>query len=62
MDPDSGGPKTWGSCGSGSPTLLENVNVILKKSPINIISPVYFQLSPGKNGKYNISSKNHLES
>ncbi len=37
-------------------------NVILKKSPISIISLLCFQLHFGENCKYNSSSKNHLKS
>jgi hypothetical protein len=36
------------------------VNVILKKYPINIISPISFQLNRGEN-TINSSSKKHLE-
>jgi hypothetical protein len=41
------------------------LNVILNKSPLSIMyfsSTVRFQLNSGEKGKYNISSKNHLES
>jgi hypothetical protein len=34
------------------------LNVILKKSPISIFSPIYFQVNHGKKGKYNSPSKN----
>jgi hypothetical protein len=35
--------------------------VILKKSPISIISPICFRLNRGEKGKYNISSKKDLK-
>jgi len=37
------------------------LNVILNKSPINIISPICFQRNCGENGKYKISLKTILK-
>jgi hypothetical protein len=38
----------------------EHYTVILKKSPISIISPIYFELYSWENGKCNCSSEKHL--
>ncbi len=45
-----------------SNSLGENSKEILNKSPIYIISPIFFHLYHAENGKDNSSSKKHLKS
>jgi len=48
-DPDPGGPKTCGSCGSGSPTLVKTVN---KQHVFKCISCSILTEQPVKEGTH----------
>jgi hypothetical protein len=52
----------WRCFDNFSNSLGEGSNVIVKKSPTNIISPTFFYLYCVENEKDDNSSKNHLKS